>query len=204
MFTPAQEDADPGGSVTVHRACLVLIRESGRLDRRLTELAWMLGGVFGLAMLVSAGGMALVVTKGLAPLNTLADRIHAIGVTDLSERIRLDESPEEMRPVVERLNGLLSNVESALARERAFTADVAHELRTPLAGLTTTLEVCGRRSRTVTEYEQVLGRCLKAARQMQAMVENLLLVARADANQVQPHCEQVDIGATAASELAIV
>jgi two-component system, OmpR family, heavy metal sensor histidine kinase CusS len=195
LFTPVQEDDEAALPLdNAHRACLVLIRETHGLDQTLSQLAWVLAAVFALTTVVSAASMAWVVRRGLIPLNTLADRIHAIGAMDLSERIALDEGPQEMTPVVTRVNGLLVNVESALARERTFTADVAHELRTPLAGLTAALEVCSSRQRQAHEYEQVIAKCLKAARGMHAMVENLLIVARADANQLRPQYEQVDLG----------
>ncbi len=195
FFTPKREDEETTPPLaTFHQACLVLVRETEGLDRRLAQLAWVLTGVFGITMLVSAATMAWVVRRGLTPLNALADRIHAIGATDLSERIALHESPQEMLPVVQRLNELLVNVESAIARERTFTADVTHELRTPLAGLTAALEVCGSRKRQPEEYEQAIGKCLKAARGMHAMVENLLIVARADANRLHPQYEPVNAG----------
>jgi signal transduction histidine kinase len=86
--------------------------------------------------------------------------------------------------VVDRINQMLSRLETAFARERAFTADVAHELRTPLAGLQTSLEVCSSLPREPREYQRVLGQCHRVTRQMQAMVDSLLVLARADAGNL--------------------
>jgi len=87
-------------------------------------------------------------------------------------------------PIKDRLNDLLSRLEDAFSRERRFTADVAHELRTPLAGLRATIEVTLARARDSTEHETVLSDCLAITDNMQTMVANLLMLARLDAHQV--------------------
>jgi two-component system heavy metal sensor histidine kinase CusS len=87
-------------------------------------------------------------------------------------------------PVVTRLNELLARIESAFGREKAFTADVAHELRTPISGLEAALEVCASRDRTGDEYRQVVSRCRATVEQMHRLVEQLLLLARAESGQV--------------------
>jgi signal transduction histidine kinase len=79
---------------------------------------------------------------------------------------------------------LLDRVERTVVRERRFTADVAHELRTPLAGLTATLDVCAARRRAPEDYERTVERCSAIVWSMSAMVENLLTLARADARQL--------------------
>jgi signal transduction histidine kinase len=69
-------------------------------------------------------------------------------------------------------------------RERSFTADVAHELRTPLAGVRSTIEVTLSSDRRPGEYREALDDCLQIAVRMQWMVENLLMLARLDAGQM--------------------
>jgi two-component system OmpR family sensor kinase len=95
--------------------------------------------------------------------------------------------------VVDRLNEMLVRLEAAFGREKTFTADIAHELRTPLAGLTTALEVCASQQRSPQEYEQVVARCLKVTRTMRLMVENLLMLARVDAKQVRAAGDPLEI-----------
>ena len=174
---------------------LLVVRDAGGLDSKMQQLAWLLAGVFSLTTLVTAGLMAWVVGRGLKPLGALAAGIQGIGEDELSKRVKLSAAPVEMRPVVERLNELLERVEASFTRERAFTADVAHELRTPLAGLTTALEVCSTQRRSAEEYERIVGKCLKVSRGMRGLVENLLTLARADAHELKPANETVDVSA---------
>ena len=103
---------------------------------------------------------------------------------NLSGRLSVETAPKELSPIVVGLNGLLDRLESAFDREKAFTADAAHELRTPLAGLESALEVCSRRVRPPEAYASVVGECLEVVRGMHGMIDNLLLLARADANQI--------------------
>jgi two-component system heavy metal sensor histidine kinase CusS len=154
------------------------------MDHALATLRWLLAGVGLTAVVAGVATMGGVVARGLRPLNTLANSIERVGTTNLSERITVNETPREMTPVVERLNELLARLQAAVVRERAFTADVAHELRTPLAGVSSALEVSASRPREASEYQEVMGKCLLATRRMQSMVESLLLLARADSRQL--------------------
>jgi signal transduction histidine kinase len=84
-------------------------------------------------------------------------------------------------------------LEESFAREKSFTADVAHELRTPLAGITTTLEVCRSRRREPDAYEQAIDECRAMTQRLQSMIETLLLLARADAGQLPMKMHPVDL-----------
>jgi signal transduction histidine kinase len=107
-----------------------------------------------------------------------------MGPTDLGARLDLAAAPRELAPVVARLNELLNRLAAAFEREKCFTSDAAHELRTPLAGLAAALEVCANERREPPHYERVVGECLRVVRQMHAMIDNLLTLARADAGRV--------------------
>lgn len=98
-------------------------------------------------------------------------------------------------PVIECLNRLLGRLEAAFERERAFTADVAHELRTPLAGLRSVMEVATSRPRQAAEYAETIGQCLRMGVQLQRMVEHLLALCRLDAGQMEMLPEPVCLAA---------
>src|SRR5699024_6135343 len=77
--------------------------------------------------------------------------------------------------------------------EKTFLAAAAHELRTPLSGLRTTLEVALSRPRPAQAYYQPLHQCLDITQQMQSMIDNLLCLARMDAGQAAVKLEPVDL-----------
>jgi signal transduction histidine kinase len=84
-----------------------------------------------------------------------------------------------------RLNDLLDRLERAFARERAFSADVAHELRTPLAGLQSVLEVSLARLRSTEEYEATLEECLHISGHLRTLIGNLLSLARIESGTLK-------------------
>jgi signal transduction histidine kinase/outer membrane protein TolC len=163
---------------------LTVARHSAEVDRKLAGLAWLLLGTVATAILTAMGTLLIVVRRGLRPLEALAARISSAGPDDLGERIELTDAPGELTPVVVRLNELLDRVQMTVVRERRFTADVAHELRTPLAGLEAILDVCAARRRPSEEYERTIEKCTRIVRAMHTMVENLMTLARADARQL--------------------
>ena len=103
-----------------------------------------------------------------------------------SERV-----PTEIIPIKNRLNELLSRLEASFDRERRFSADVAHELRTPLAGIRSTIEVTLAHARDANQYKKALSDCLAIVEVMQTMVNNLLMIARLDACQVTFRQEEI-------------
>lgn len=193
-FRPRLEDEEHPPAVDAQRPLtLLFVRDTAPLDHKLQQLVGLLALLCGVTMLASAGTMIWVIRRGLRPLGVLAQQIHQIGENDLGERLRLPEAPTEIQPVIERLNELLVRLDASFARERSFTADVAHELRTPLAGLTTALEVCRGQRRSPDEYERVIDRCVGVSRGMRGMIENLLTLARADAGQLTIRPQPVDV-----------
>lgn len=187
---PPAEPRAKQGSLT-----LLVAGDASALASALAQLRWLLGAACGAALLGALALLAWTTRRGLAPVDRIADRIGRVGRASLSDRLDATSVPLELRPIVERLNDMLARLESAFARERAFTADVAHELRTPLAGLETSLEVCASRPRPPQEYQRVVGRCLDVTRQMHAMVDSLLTLARADAGTLAVSSVVCDLGA---------
>jgi len=193
-FYPQQEDeADAAGSPIARRLVLVVAKDTAQIDRTLGALRWLLVAVCGAATVLSLGMLAWVVRSGLRPVEQLAAQIGQVGEKDLSARIELADVPVELRPVVDRLNDLLARLEAAFARERAFSADVAHELRTPLAGLRATLEVALARPRQADAYQAAMAECLAVCEQTQRIVESLLAMARIEAGQWKVDRQRVDL-----------
>ncbi|MFH1417435.1 MAG: ATP-binding protein [Planctomycetota bacterium] len=192
-FTPRQEE-ERGRHREPMNVALVVGRETADIDGTLAQLGLVLVGVCAAAIIASVGILAWFVRRGLRPVGDVAAQIANVGEADLSTRIRPADIPGELLPIVDRLNELLARLESAFKREKTFTADVAHELRTPLAGLRSTLEVSLSRQREADAHRKAMTDCLTVSRQMQQMVENLLGLARADANQLEVVREPVELG----------
>lgn len=191
-FAPRQDDEDlrPNQPLEV---TLVVGRETAGIESTLTRLGLLLSAVCLVAVLASLGVLAWCVRRGLRPVGQLSTQIANVGENDLTARIDAGGVPIELLPVVDRLNDLLARLEGAFQRERRFTADVAHELRTPLAGVRSTLEVALSKQRDARVYQEVMSECLAINQQMQQMVENLLNLARADARQLEIEREAVDL-----------
>jgi two-component system heavy metal sensor histidine kinase CusS len=193
QFEPRFEGENPTHQRNAQVARIAVARDSLELDATLRTLAALLFLVTAATVLGSIAVLRSIVAGGLRPLNTLASRIERVGSTDLSERVQIADAPQEMMPIVERLNDLLARLEDRFERERSFTADVAHELRTPLAGLHTALEVCTSQTRDARDYQRTAEKCLSITRQMHALVSDLLTLARADANQLSVEVESVEV-----------
>jgi signal transduction histidine kinase len=131
-----------------------------------------------LAGLAQAAGM----TRALRPLERAAK--DAFRITGLGGGVRLTEDgPREVRAMLVAINALLARLESAFATQARFTAEAAHELRTPVAGLRGEIEVALRRARSEDEYRAVLTAALEEAVRLGALVDGLLALARVDAGQ---------------------
>ena len=191
-FTPRLDGALPAGREPVVMA-LALARDTAGLTATLVRVRNILCGVGVLAVLLSAGVLAMVVRRATRRVDCVADEIAGVGEADLSARLGAAGVPAELRPVVDRLNDLLARLESAFQRERRFTGDVAHELRTPIAGLRSQLELALVRPREPNAYQQTARNCLAIGLQMQRMVETLLHLARADAGQLEVRRTPVDV-----------
>ncbi len=172
---------------------LVVARDASDLQDQQRFLRWLLliasAGTIILSFLVAA----FVVRQGLRPLNSIAAEISAISEDNLTTRIAGEHVPAEVVPIKTRLNELLSRLETSFNRERQFNSDVAHELRTPLAGIRSTIEVTITRSRDASEYQEALSSCLEITKNMQSMVSNLLILASLDAQQISSHTERIQI-----------
>ncbi len=181
---------------------LVVAKETKPVRDDLRALAWILSGTSLLGAIV-AGALALaVVSHGLRPLGGVARQIGQVEPSALGRRIDMAGLPTEMQPVAQRLNEMLGRLQAAFDRERGFTADVAHEFRNPLAAIRSVGEVALSSPQTLDEYRQDIAEMVGLSRDMQAMVEKLLLLARLEAGHVPLKYGPVDLGEVVAVALA--
>jgi len=203
-FEPWPEPAKPGIArvlpADLEDFTLVLARDRRDLDRTLTLLltALLLAGA------ALAGTMALavvlVVRRSLRPVQAVADQAAHIDATSLDKRLPVAGLADELRPICQCINELLARVEAGFKRERQFTANVAHELRTPIAELRTMAEVAVQRtSRSGTAPAQNDLDALDIALQMEGIVTTLLALARCHAGTEVVSPSPVDLGEAVAS-----
>lgn len=134
--------------------------------------------VFG-ALVASLSGFWLV-RRSLRPLHGLADQTRALRIGQLGQRLALNPAVEEVQPWVDQFNDLLGRLDYAYRQLEAFSADVAHELRTPLANLLGHTEVALLRQRTVEELRDTLSSNLEEGRRLTSIVNDMLFLAHAD------------------------
>jgi signal transduction histidine kinase len=163
---------------------LVVARESEDLQSQLRVLQALIAAGSLSAIVLALLIASTVVNRGLFPLHQLAKDIEGIDAQSLNGRVHLEELPEEILPVGERLNGLLDRLQEAFDRERRFSADVAHELRTPIAGLKSMLEVTAMRPRGQQEYQEALDDCLEISDGMETVVYSLLMLDKLETRRL--------------------
>ena len=162
------------------RLTLVVARSREGTDR----LLWALGvaGVVVAALL--AGGLTLLVrrtiTQALLPMEGINAQIAAITPDALTTRLQVAQAPVELAAVVVTVNRLLERIEAAFDKERRFSSDLAHELRTPIAELRTACEVGGRWPENVEATRQFFEDTGKAAAQLERIVATMLMLARCE------------------------
>lgn len=172
---------------------LVVARDTQDLQASLRALTWLLAGSGVLAATVILGVLAWLVTLNLKPLRFLAKQIGSVNEQNLDRRFELPNAPGELHPIVVRLNELMTCLETAFQREKTFTADVAHELRTPLAGIRSTLEVSLSRHRTEDVYRTSMQQCLKISEETETIISTLLSLSRIEAGHAVLDTDIVDL-----------
>ena len=133
---------------------------------------------------VVALGVRWHVRRQLQPLHDLAAQTRAISPQQLNRRLTLTDPAEELLPWITQFNDLMERLEQSYAQLEGFNADVAHELRTPLANLMGQTEVVLARPRPVAELRDTLASNLEEMQRLSAMVNDMLFLSQADRGAV--------------------
>jgi two-component system heavy metal sensor histidine kinase CusS len=136
--------------------------------------------MLGCAVLTCAGVASLVTRRSLRPLKTLADAVERVGAMHLDERMAVDRWPEELQPLALSFNKMLARLEESFTRLSQFSADLAHELRTPIAILRGEAEGALTKPRSSEQYREVIESSLEEFQGLSSMIDNLLFLARAE------------------------
>lgn len=172
---------------------VVVARERAPLDRSLRHVSVALA--FGTLFLGFASTMVLtlVMRYGLNPLRKLAADVESVDITNMETRFLTPRLPRELTPIAERLDELFTRLRKAIARERRYTSDVAHELRTPLSEISVALEIAEKFANLGDEARIAIKQALEATAECRTLVETLLEVARHGDNARKPPMAPVDV-----------
>ena len=165
-----------GEFITVGRSLAPETKELRRAALRLT--------VVGAAILIFglAGGW-WIAGRAIRPLADISATAVRISGEDLSQRISIADTDSELGQLAVVLNATFARLEAAFAQQRQFTADAAHELRTPVSVILTQTQTALQRERGAAEYRETVEACQRAAQRMRRLTESLLELARLEAGQ---------------------
>src|SRR5262245_7771198 len=135
------------------------------------------------AAIAGIGGYWLA-RRALSPVDRIAARTNAITAERLSERLPVENPHDELGRLTQVINSLIERLERSFERLGRFTADASHELRTPLTALKSVGEVGLRERRSADEYREIIGSMLEECDRLARLVNDLLLLSRADAEQI--------------------
>lgn len=184
----------PGGVVIV--AAMNRRHDSELLEDYRRHLSYVLG----LGLMGCAAIGYWVARRGLRPVRAITDTASRIDPANFGERIDTAGLPAELLALADTFNAMLDRLERSFDRLGRFSADIAHELRTPVNNLRGEVEVALGKTRSPDEYRDVLASNLEECGRLTRLIESLLFLARAENPQMQVVKDTVDVG----TELATV
>lgn len=134
-----------------------------------------------------------LVIKGLKPLKEVSDEIKSVTSENLSIRLDPNSVPKELKQLTISFNQMLVKIEDVFVRQTNFSADIAHEMRTPITNLMTETQISLSKNRTKEELAEVLYSNLEEYSRLSRMISDMLFLAQADDNMLFPDQKQVDI-----------
>jgi heavy metal sensor kinase len=149
--------------------------------------------VFPLALVLSGGVGWLLANRALAPVAHMTEATQRISAAHLAERLEETGTGDELDQLAVTLNAMLERLDNAFRQIRQFSADASHELQTPLTILKGELEVALRTPRSPEAYQQLLRSSLEEIDRITALVDGLMLLARADAGVLRMDHRPVDV-----------
>ena len=200
IFPPPQKSAATIGGLKDYRAesklftLVALKEESGSQpytlqlaqDRTSDEqvernFAWLFIAVLFGGVVASALIAIIVTRRGLRPLREMTESLGRIGPDQLKQRIGSTGWPRELQPLAIAFDQMLKRLDDSFTRLSQFSADLAHELRTPIANMLGEAQVALTRDRTAADYRETIESTVAECERLSRIVDNLLFVARVDA-----------------------
>jgi two-component system, OmpR family, heavy metal sensor histidine kinase CusS len=154
---------------------------------------WFWGILLATSVLFPMAGYRIA-RHGIRPVEEIAATARKITSTNLRERIHAEGYPSELESLAGTFNEMLNRLEESFERISRFSADIAHDLRTPVNNIRGEAEVALARARTVEEYREVLESSLEEAVRLSDLIGDLLFLARAESPLTELHLLKVELG----------
>nr|WP_262416880.1 heavy metal sensor histidine kinase [Pseudomonas sp. P867] len=155
------------------------------------RLIWL---TVGLSALATALLGAWAARSGLRPLRRMGEVAASVSAHSLTQRLPQAQMPVELAELAQAFNAMLGRLDDAFQRLSAFSADIAHELRTPLSNLLTQTQVILTQPRPLEDYREALHSNLEELQWMAQLVNDMLYLAKADHGLLMPNREALDLG----------
>lgn len=176
----------------------VLVGRSIAADRAgLERFGWMLGGVGAAVLLLGLAGGTWLVSRALKPISEISATAGKIASGDLTQRIGTSDTDSELGELAAVLNSTFSRLDAAFAQQARFTADAAHELRTPVSVMLTHMENGLASACPNDEHREAFEAGQRAAQRMRRLIVSLLELARLDAGEESFHRAPFDLSRVA-------
>ncbi|MGZ3672666.1 MAG: ATP-binding protein, partial [Bdellovibrionota bacterium] len=192
------------GDATVHVLCgpseafpdkfrIRVARLAAKTDAKLKRFLFLM--CFGIPLVVVLSALAgyFLARRALSPIALIAEKAKRISADNLSERIQTNNPKDELGQLAEVFNQVFTRLEGSFRQIRRFTADAAHELRTPLSAIRTMGEVALRNEGDAGLYRDCIAKMLEESGRLQDLCENLLTLSKAEAGTLILTLKKVDL-----------
>jgi heavy metal sensor kinase len=170
-----------------HVATVQTAQALNSVDEVMGRLLFALAFGVPLVVITAAIGSYILVATALEPIDLMTQTARIISASDLSARLNLPKTDDEVGRLAETFDDMLDRLESSFDRERRFLADASHELRTPLTAMQSILSVMREHRRTPEDYERALDDLSEVNARMRGLVERLLMMARSESPAAMAH-----------------
>ena len=183
-------------------ALLQVAQSEDLSETALHQLALQMAVAVPLMLVLAAFGGGFLASRALNPIDRITRTAQRISADDLTQRLHLPPSPDEVGRLAGTFDQMLDRLEQAFSRQRQFTADASHELRTPLAVLAAQADLALDQARRPEDYRAALREIHQQAVQMAQLLSELLMLARVDSGPVEIDHERLDLTALVADTIA--
>lgn len=173
--------------------CFLVGRSIARDRAAMRRDAVSIGALGGGVLLIGLAIAWMIASRVTRPLVEISRTARQIAAGDLSQRVPLVETRDEVGEVAQVLNETFARLEEAFARQAQFTADASHELRTPVSLILAHAQGALLHEQSADDYREALGDCAEAAKRMKKLIDTLLELARFDAGSESIHREPCDL-----------